>query len=83
MYRVHLRKKAKKELNKIPPEFKKRIIASLLYLSQDPFIGEPLLGQFKGFYSLHLHPYRIIYTIYKNQLLVIIERIRHHKDAYK
>ena len=83
MYRVQLRKKAEKELNKLPMGFKGRVAASLLYLGQDPFIGEPLQGDFKGLYSLHLHPYRIIYSIFHDKLLVWVLRIRHRKDAYK
>lgn len=83
MYRVQIRKKAKKELDRMPQERKKRILASLLYLATDPFAGEALKGEFFGFYSLHVHPYRIIYQIYKQQLLVLVVRVRHRKDAYK
>lgn len=81
MYHVQIRKKAKKELDRIPKERKKRILVSLLYLATDPFVGEALKVDFLGFYSLHVPPYRIIYQIYKQQLLVV--RIRHRKDAYK
>ncbi|MBM4177695.1 type II toxin-antitoxin system RelE/ParE family toxin [Candidatus Gribaldobacteria bacterium] len=83
MYRVELRKKAEKELSKIPLIIQRRVSMALVYLSQDPFIGEPLKGNLKGFFSLHIHPYRIIYSVLKEQVLVIIIRIRHRKDAYK
>lgn len=83
MYRVQIRKKAKKELDNIPKERRNRILASLIYLATDPFIGEPLKGEYQGYYSLHMHPYRIIYQIYKQQLLILVIRVRHRKDAYK
>lgn len=83
MYHVQIRKKAKKELDRIPKERKKRILASLLYLATDPLVGEALKGEFFGFYSLHVPPYRIIYQIYKQHLLILVVRVRHRKDAYK
>lgn len=83
MYQVELRKKAEKEINKLPNIVKRRVLTTLLYLSHDPFAGEPLRGDFKNFYSLHLHPYRIIYQVLKDRLLILIFRVRHRKDAYR
>ena len=83
MYQVELRKKAEKELSKLPSNIKRRVLITFLYLSHDPFIGEPLRGDFKGFYSLHLHPYRIIYQVLKDRLLILVFRVRHRKDAYR
>lgn len=83
MYRVQLQKRAEKELSKLPLEIQKRVSASLIYLGYDPFIGEPLQGNLRGFYSLHLHPYRVIYEIFRDKLLVLVVRVRHRKDAYK
>ncbi|MDD4990177.1 MAG: type II toxin-antitoxin system mRNA interferase toxin, RelE/StbE family [Candidatus Pacebacteria bacterium] len=81
MYRVQIRKKAKKELDNIPQERRNRILASLVYLTTDPFIGEPLKGEYQGHYSLFLRPYRIIYQICEQQLFILAIRVCHHKDA--
>lgn len=83
MYHVLLRNKARKNLNKIPKPFRYRIIAALVKLRNDPYLGEPLLGQYKGKYSLHIHPYRIIYEIYKANLIVYVIRIEHRGGIYK
>jgi mRNA interferase RelE/StbE len=83
MYRVLLRNKARKNLAKIPRPFRQRIIAALVRLRNDPYLGEPLLGQYKGKYSLHIHPYRIIYEIYRANLIIYILRIDHRGAAYK
>ena len=83
MYRVLLRNKARKSLAKIPRPFRQRIIVALVRLRNDPYLGEPLLGQYKGKYSLHIHPYRIIYEIYRANLIIYVIRIDHRGGAYK
>ena len=72
-----------KELSRLSSNIKRRVLTTLLYLSHDPFIGEPLRGDFKGFYSLHLHPYRIVYQVLKERLLILIFRVRQRKDAFR
>jgi len=46
-------------------------------LSLDPFIGKKLSGEFEGHYSVRVWPYRVVYKIYKNELLVLVIRIGH------
>jgi addiction module RelE/StbE family toxin len=80
---VLLKRKAEKELNKLPGLFKDRIVKALFQLQQDPFLGKSLLGKLHGFYSLRVWPYRIIYTIYKRDLVVFVVAIAHRQNAYK
>lgn len=83
MYRVLLRNKARKNLAKIPRPFRHRIIIALVRLRNDPYLGEPLLGEWKGKYSLHIHPYRIIYEVYKKISVIYIIRIDHRGRSYR
>jgi mRNA interferase RelE/StbE len=83
MHRVLLRNKARKNLAKIPRPFRQRIIAALVRLRNDPYLGEPLLGEWKGKYSLHIHPYRAIYEIYENISVIYIIRIDHRGRVYR
>jgi len=83
MYQVVLKRKAEKKLNKIPTLYKERIIKVLFQLQKDPFFGKPLLGKLKDFYSLRVWPYRIVYTIYKKDLVVFVITIAHRQNAYK
>lgn len=83
MYKVLLKRNAEKELNKIPGLFKDRIVKALFQLQEDPFFGKPLLGKLHGFYSLRVWPYRIIYTIYKKELVVFVVAVAHRQKAYK
>jgi mRNA interferase RelE/StbE len=83
IYCVHVRNKARKNLAKIPKHFRDRILAALVRLWNDPYLGEPLLGEYKGRYSLHIHPYRVIYQISKKKLIIWVLRIDHRGAAYK
>lgn len=82
-YKVRLEKKAEKELKKIPNHDRLRISIVLLRLKDNPFKGKKLRGEYIDSYSLRVWPYRIIYKIYKEYLLVIVIHIGHRQGIYK
>ena len=65
------------------PELYKRVARVLDDLQNDPFQGKPLKGKLKGRYSYRVGTYRIIYAIFKDQLLVMIIDIGHRRDIYR
>lgn len=81
-YQIKFKPKAEKELEKIPKKDKDRILASIVGLAQDPFIGKKLKGEYEGYYSIRVWPYRIIYGIFAKDLLVVIIRIGHRQGVY-
>jgi len=83
VYVVKLKPSAEKELAKIPEKYRLRILTGLVILRKEPFSGKKLAGEFKDYYSLRIWPYRIIYTIYKTKLLVIVICIGHRQGIYK
>lgn len=50
---------------------------------EDPFIGKKLEGRFEGAYSYRVWPYRIIYRVYKNLLIVVVVHVGHRQGVYK
>lgn len=83
MYKVEFTKKARKQLLKFPKEYQVRIRNKIDTLVSDPFSGKPLEGKYKGEYSLHVWPYRIIYLILKQKLIIEVIDIHHRQGAYK
>jgi len=83
VWEVRLEKKAQKELDKIPLQYQRRILATLSIIASDPFVGKKLTGKLIGSYSYRIWPYRIIYKVYRNILLVIIIRIGHRQGVYE
>ncbi len=82
-WEVRIEKRARKELDKIPLRYQKKVLATLLIIASDPYIGKKLSGKLNGLYSYQVWPYRIIYKIYKNILLIVIIHIGHRQGAYK
>lgn len=82
-YQVILRKKARKSLKRVDKRYKERIFIALIKLSSDPYLGKALVGKLKGYYSLRVWPYRIIYQLFKRRLLVYVIDIGHRQGVYK
>jgi mRNA interferase RelE/StbE len=86
MHKIEFSNLAGKELEKIYRSDRKlysRFISAIEPLQADPFQGKSLKGRLKGDYSLRIGVYRIIYTVYKNKLIVYIIDLGHRKEIYK
>ena len=82
-YKLIFKRNAKKGLMKVPQKQVRLVVQKIKMLQESPFLGKKLMGGFTGFYSLRVWPYRIIYTVYKKELLVIIVSIGHRQGVYK
>ncbi len=83
MYKIVVRKTAEKELSRVEKTQRSRIERTILSLSLNPYLGKPLKGEFQGIYSLKVWPFRILYEIYKKQLIIHIIKISHRQNVYK
>lgn len=82
-YRIIVSKEAEKNLVRIPKNYADRIRDKIIALSQDPYIGKKLDGQLSDRYSLRIWPYRIIYKVLKQKLIIEVIEIKHRQNAYK
>ncbi|TRZ81437.1 type II toxin-antitoxin system RelE/ParE family toxin [bacterium] len=80
---LQIKPKARKNLDKIPENYRVRIIVALNAIVLDPFSGKKLFGKRKDQYSLHVWPYRIIYIIKKTELIVLVIDVGHRQGIYK
>ncbi len=81
-FRLKLDPRAEKRLNKIPSPYNERIKITLSTIANNPWIGKKLKGKYDGSYTVKVWPYRIIYDIYKNELLITVIKIKHRGQAY-
>jgi len=81
-YILQLAPNAEKALEKIDNRYKPRILEAIISIRQDPYIGKRLDGQRKDEWSYRVWPYRIIYQIYKDTLLILVIRIGHRQGVY-
>jgi mRNA interferase RelE/StbE len=82
-YAVLISKKAEKDIVILSKQDFKRVRAVLEAISENPFVGKKLVGDLKGYYSIRVWPYRIVYEIKKQKLIVFVLRVGHRKEVYK
>jgi mRNA interferase RelE/StbE len=61
----------------------RRLILKSIYkkLSKDPeSYGNPLLGEYKGYWKLRVAHYRVIYRIIKSQVMVVVIKVGIRRD---
>lgn len=80
-YNVILDKDAVKYLKRLPENLEDRIFKAMGKLAKNPNAGKPLSGELKGFHSLRVGDYRIIYTI--EDIDVVVHAISPRGQAYR
>lgn len=86
MYLIKFKDRAEKTFQKLELLDRKmynRCCLALMRLSRDPFVGKKLDGEYKGYWSIRVWPHRIVYQIFKNELIVYVVKIKHRKDVYR
>ena len=77
-YTKEFKKDVKKIKNKATQERIKKLILKII---NNPRIGKPLSYELRGLRSIRLHPFRIIYEIKKNKIILL--KFEHRKRIYK
>lgn len=77
-------KKAVEDLSKIDKEDAKLILNKVEnYLAIDPVrLGKPLKGRLKVFYRYRVGNYRVIYSVEKKEITIIVIRIGKRDKVY-
>jgi len=84
-YSIKIKNTAQKEIRKLPSkELRNKIvdIINSLYINPMPDESKKIKGS-NNIYRIRQGVYRIIYQIHKNELLIMVIRVRHRKDACK
>lgn len=82
---VQLAGTARRDLRSIPPRIIPAII-EFLYgdLARSPHrVGKPLQRELEGLHGARRGPYRIIYEIQDQRLLVLVIHVDHRADIYR
>ena len=73
--------KFKKIFEKLDFENRERIIKRLKQIEQNPEIGKPLIYSLKGFRSIRIGKYRLLYAIDGD--VIRVYAFEHRKDVYR
>ncbi|MBI1755276.1 type II toxin-antitoxin system mRNA interferase toxin, RelE/StbE family [Candidatus Azambacteria bacterium] len=86
MYTIFYITAVKKDLKDLSTEARQFLDQHFAALSENPFQGEFLHGEFRGYFSYHFPhkgtDYRIIYRIVKEELVVLVIMIGSRKNLY-
>ncbi|MEQ8478729.1 type II toxin-antitoxin system RelE/ParE family toxin [Fulvivirga sp.] len=85
MYHIRFKKKAQKELFKLPSVMIKKLAASIDQLELDPRPdgSKKLKGSNENLWRIRIGDYRVIYLIEDVIKIVEIRKIGHRKDIYE
>ncbi len=78
-----IKPKARKELNRLENADRIKANAVLEAILSNPFSGKKLNSELPNEYSMRAWPFRVVYQIRKLELVILVLKIRHRKDAYK
>jgi mRNA interferase RelE/StbE len=84
-YTVRFTATARRDMHTLPPRVLAAVVAFAFGdLAREPRrVGKPLRRELTGTFSAHRGPYRLLYRIDDDQLIVWILRVDHRGDVYR
>jgi mRNA interferase RelE/StbE len=83
-FTIEWKRTAEKELRKIATSEISRLVETVEALSHNPFpVGHRKLAATENSYRVRVGDYRIVYTVQTATKQIVIEHIRHRRDAYR
>jgi mRNA-degrading endonuclease RelE of RelBE toxin-antitoxin system len=85
VYEVEITPEGLRHLSRLPEKVREAALAAILGpIAENPRrLGKPLLGELEGLHSARRGDYRIIYEIVEEEVVVLIHRVQHRRDAYR
>ena len=83
-YEIEIKSSAQKELAKLPRNIADKVIENIRALAKDPRPNgcKKLVGTDYA-YRIRINNYRVVYSIFDQQLVIQVIKIAHRKDVYK
>ena len=82
-FSVRIKESAAKELRRVAKPDRTRIVAAIDRLAEAPYLGAALKGGLKGLRRSRVGEYRILYEIRHDELVVLVVRVAHRREAYR
>ena len=82
-YSVRIKRSAARELAGISQPVRTRVIHAIDGLREQPLAGAPLKGELRGLRRLRVGNYRIVYELLNSELVVLVVRVTHRREAYR
>jgi mRNA interferase RelE/StbE len=74
---------AARAIRKLDPQIRRRVLAAVRKLAQEPERGKPLQLTLKGLRSWRTGDYRIVYRVVELRVEILVVAIGHRRDVYE
>lgn len=82
-FKVVLSKKAEKFLEKLPKDYRSKVMQRMKEISKDPYYGDcQKMSGFSGVFRSRVGIYRIIYKVINEEIIVEVINISHRQNTY-
>ena len=82
-FSIRIKESAAKELRRVAKPDRARIVAAIDRLAETPHLGTSLKGDLRGLRRIRVGDYRILYEVRDKELVVLVVRVAHRRDAYR
>ena len=82
-YSIRIKASAAKALKRVQPADRRRLVAAIDRLAREPHAGSVLKGEFAGLRRIRVGTYRIIYEARDKELVILVVRVAHRREAYR
>ena len=82
-FSIRIKESAAKELRRVARPDRVRIVAAIDRLAETPRLGAALKGDLRGLRRLRVGDHRVIYEVRDDELVVLVVRVAHRRDAYR
>ena len=82
-FSIRIKRSAAKELESVGKGTRGRLVGAIDSLGENPLAGSPLKGGLRGLRRLRVGDYRVIYEVLDGELVVLVVRVSHRREAYR
>ena len=83
-YRVEISRTAEKQLRKLKVLDRRRVVQAMMGLGEDPHPpGSRKLSGYTDVFRIRVGVFRVLYSVERRRLIVIILKLGHRKDVYR
>lgn len=83
MYQIKIKERAQKDMRKLPPSIKERVVNLIRSLAEEPRPAGAKKLTAKQEWRLRQGDYRILYAVDDEQKTVIVVRVKHRREVYR
>ena len=80
-FSIRIKGSAARELRRVAKQDRIRLVEAIDRLAQTPHLGTALKGDLRGLRRLRVGDYRVMYEVRDDELIVLVVRVAHRRDA--